>query len=62
MWAGGFITWGGFWFVFLQSCVFHPVSQHFSACMFSLKSLVGEYGSKPCVVTSSAWSLTEINT
>ena len=37
MWAGGFITWGGFWFVFLQSCVFHPVSQHLSACMFSLK-------------------------
>jgi hypothetical protein len=26
-----------FWFVFLQSCVFHPVSQHLSACMFSLK-------------------------
>ena len=37
MWAGGFITWGGFWFVFLQSRVFHPVSQHLSACMFSLK-------------------------
>jgi hypothetical protein len=24
-------------FVFLQSCVFHPVSQHLSACMFSLE-------------------------
>ncbi len=56
----GFVTWGGFGCLFelflLQSCVSHPISQHLSACM-----VVGEYGSKPRVVTSSAWSLTEIN-
>ena len=66
-WAGGFVIWGGFGCLFelflLQSCVSHPISHHLSACVFfPFSSLVGEYGSKPRVVTSSAWSLTEINT